>query len=133
MFKSIADVLGCYILSFVLVMLTDPLLSRIFPGEFVRGQIPSRNPLIASTCLFFLISTLCAWLCARWAPARPSRHVLWLFIIGELFGIAATIPNWNKGWPHWYWLSWLIAWPIACWIGLQMGARRQLTGAYARS
>jgi hypothetical protein len=132
MLKSVAVVLGCYALSFVLVLLTDPLLSHMFPGDFVRGQIPSRNPLIVSTCLFFLISAFGAWLCAGWAPSRPSRHVLWLFVIGEVFGVVATILNWNKGWPHWYWLSWLIAWPIACWIGLQIGGRRPVAGAYAR-
>ena len=38
--------------------------------------------------------------------------MLWFFILGEAMGIAAIIPNWSKGWPHWYWLSWLITWPI---------------------
>ena len=65
MFKSIAVVVGCYLLSVVLVMATDPLLSRLFPGDFVKGQIPSTTPLIASTALFVLISIFCAWLCAR--------------------------------------------------------------------
>ena len=40
-----------------------------------------------------LVSILCAWVCARFAPSRASRHVLWFFIIGEVMGIAATIPN----------------------------------------
>jgi hypothetical protein len=105
----------------------------MFPGQFERGHIPANNPLIASTCMFFVISVLCAWLCARWAPSRPARHVLWLFVIGEVFGLAATIPNWSKGWPHWYWLSWLIAWPVACWLGLQMASRRSASAAYAQS
>jgi hypothetical protein len=50
--------------------------------------------------------------------------VLWFFILGELMGIAAIIPNWGKGWPHWYWLSWLLTWPVSCWIGLQLARRR---------
>jgi len=39
-------------------------------------------------------------------------------------GIAAIIPNWSKGWPHWYWLSWLLSWPVSCWIGLLLARRR---------
>lgn len=124
MLKSIAAVVGSYLLSVVLVIATDPLLSRLFPGDFVRGRVPSNTPLIASTTLFVLISILCAWLCARFAPSRGARHVLWFFVIGEVMGIVATIPNWSRGWPHWYWLSWLVAWPVCCWIGLQLAGRR---------
>ena len=124
MLKSIAAVLGSYLLSVVLVVLTDPLLSRIFPGDFVKGSVPSSNALIASTAFFVVISIFCAWLCARFAPNRAARHVLWFFVIGEVMGIGAIIPNWNKGWPHWYWLSWLLTWPVSCWIGLAVSGRR---------
>jgi hypothetical protein len=122
--KSIAAVAGSYVLSVVLVLLTDPLLSRVFPGDFVRGRIPSDSALMASTACFVVVSILCAWLCARFAPSHAARHVLWFFIVGELMGIATTIPNWSKGWPHWYWLSWLLTWPVSCWIGLLLAGRR---------
>jgi hypothetical protein len=124
MLKSIAVVAGSYVLSVLLVMATDPLLSRLFPGDFVAGHVPSDAALAASTSLFVVVSIFCAWLCARFAPGRASRHVLWFFIVGEVMGIVAIIPNWSKGWPHWYWLSWLITWPISCWIGLQLARRR---------
>lgn len=124
MLKSIAVVLGSYMLSIVLVLASDPLLSRLFPGDFVKGRIPSNPALVASTAFFVLISILCAWICARFAPNRAARHVLWFFIIGEVMGVAATIPNWSKGWPHWYWLSWLLSWPVSCWIGLLLAGRR---------
>lgn len=124
MLKSIGVVLGSYILSVALVLASDPLLSRIFPGDFVSGRIPSNNALLASTAFFIVISILCAWICARYAPPRAARHVLWFFILGEVMGIASIIPNWSKGWPHWYWLSWLLSWPISCWIGLQLSGRR---------
>jgi hypothetical protein len=124
MLKSIAVVVCSYLLSIVLVICTDPLLSLLFPGDFVPGRIPSDKALIASTALFVVVSILCAWLCARFAPNRPSRHVLWFFVIGEVMGIGATIPNWSKGWPHWYWLSWLLTWPVSCWIGLLLANRR---------
>src|ERR1700691_3518046 len=107
MLKSVAVVLGSYVLSILLVLASDPLLSRFFPGDFVAGHIPSTNALIASTSAFVVVSILCAWVCARFAPGRAARHVLWFFILGEAMGIGAIIPNCNKGWPHWYWLSWL--------------------------
>ena len=124
MIKSIAVVAGSYLLSVVLVMATDPLLSRVFPGDFVRGRVPSDPALLASTGLFVVVSILCAWLCARFAAGRAARHVLWFFLIGEVMGVVATVPNWSKGWPHWYWMSWLLTWPVSCWLGLVLSGRR---------
>ncbi len=124
MLKSIGVVLGSYVLSIVLVLGTDPLLSRMFPGDFVRGRVPSNAALAASTALFVVISIVCAWVCARFAPGSAGRHVLWFFIVGEVMGVAATIPNWSKGWPHWYWLSWLLSWPVSCWMGWALGKRK---------
>jgi hypothetical protein len=46
-------------------------------------------------------------------------------------GVIMTIPNWNKGWPHWYWLSWLLTWPVSCWIGLLLGQRHAVPKAAA--
>jgi hypothetical protein len=124
MFKSVAVIIGSYLLSVVLVLATDPLLSRLFPGDFVKGRVPSDTALVSSTALFVIVSVLCAWICARFAPRRPARHVLWFFVVGEAMGIVATIPNWNKGWPHWYWLSWLLTWPVSCCVGLLLAGRR---------
>src|SRR5580700_390615 len=95
MLKSIAVVAGSYLLSVALVLATDPLLSRLFPGDFVAGRVPSDGALMASTAFFVAISILCAWLRARFAPGRASRHVLWFFVAGELMGIGAIIPNWS--------------------------------------
>jgi hypothetical protein len=120
MLKSVGVVVVAYVLSVALVLCTDPLLSALFPGDFAKGHVPSNRALAASTVLFAVISILCAWLCARFAAGNAAKHVLWFFIVGETMGIVATIPNWNKGWPHWYWLSWLTVWPIACWIGLKL-------------
>lgn len=133
MLKSIGVVLGSYMLSVILVVLTDPLLSRIFPGDFVKGHIPSEPALMTSTAMFVIVSIFCAWVCARFAPAKAGRHVLWFMIIGEVMGIGATIPNWSKGWPHWYWLLWLLTWPVSCWIGLLLAGRRDSHPAPAAS
>ena len=124
MIKSIAVVIGSYLLSVVLVLASDPLLSLLFPGDYVNGRVPSNTVLAASTALFIVVSILCAWVCARFAPGRVARHVLWFFILGEVMGIAATIPNWNNGWPHWYRLAWVLSWPLSCWIGLLLAGRR---------
>ena len=124
MLRSTGVVVGTYLLSVVLVLATDPLLSRVFPGDFVKGRVPPDTALIASTAFFVVISILCAWLCARFAPGRAARHVLWIFIVGEAMGFGAIIPNWSKGWPPWYWWSWLLTWPVSCWIGLLLARRR---------
>lgn len=132
MLKSIGVVVGSYVLSIVLVLCSDPLLSWIFPGSFERGHVPSQTALMASTAFFVLISVLCAFLCARFAPGSAGKHVLWFFLIGEVMGIVATIPNWSKaGWPHWYWLSWLLSWPVSCYIGLLLGKPRRTNAAAA--
>lgn len=124
MLKSVGVVAVSYVLSIILVLATNPLLSRLFPGDFVRGRVPSDRALLASTAFFVVISIFCAWLCARWAPSRAGRHVLWFWAVGEVLGVVTTIPNWSKGWPHWYWLSWLLTWPLSCWIGFLLGHRR---------
>jgi hypothetical protein len=123
MLKSVAVVVGSYLLSIILVLCTDPLLSRLFPGEFEKGRVPSDTALMASTACFVIVSIFCAWICARFAPAPAWKHVLWFFILGEVMGLGATIPNWGKGYPHWYWLSWLLTWPVSCWIGLKLSGR----------
>jgi len=124
MIKSIAVVVGSYCLSIALVLCCDPLLSRLFPGDFAAGHVPSDTALRTSTALFIVASILSAWVCARFAPSRPALHVLWFFALGEIMGVISTIPNWNKGWPHWYWLSWLLSWPVSCSLGALIGGRR---------
>src|SRR5664279_1035306 len=124
MLKSVAVVIGSYVLSVMLVMGTDPLLSRLFPGDFVKGHIPSDTALMVSTACFFVVTILCAWVCARFAPGSAARHVFWFFVLGEVMGIAFTIAGWKSGWPHWYSLSWLVVWPVGCWIGLKLTGRR---------
>jgi len=132
MMKSILVVVGTYVLSIALVFASDPLLSALFPGDFARGKVPSQAALAASTGLFIVISILCAWLCARLAPEPKARHVLAFMILGELLGIASTIPNWNSGWPHWYALSWLVSWPASCYVGLKIEQGRVGRGTPAR-
>jgi hypothetical protein len=129
--KSIVAVLGSYLLSIVLVFATDPLLSRLFPGEFDKGHVPSDRALMVSTALFVVVSIICAWVCARLAPSKAGRHVLWFFVLGEVMGLGFTIPNWSKPWPHWYWLSWLLTWPVSCYVGLLLSGKQKSEAAAA--
>jgi len=96
MLKSIAIVAGSYVLSIILVLGTDPLLSRLLPGDFVKGRIPSNAALLASTAFFVVISILCAWICARFAPSRAGTHVLWFFIVGEVMASRRRFPTGAK-------------------------------------
>ncbi|MGZ4788687.1 MAG: hypothetical protein ACXVZX_09210 [Terriglobales bacterium] len=57
-------------------------LSRLLPNDFVRGRVPANPALLASAGFFVVISILCAWICAHFAPARWGRHVLWFFLLG---------------------------------------------------
>lgn len=131
MLRLLAAVIISYCLSVALVLATDPLLTRIFPADYIAGRIPSSAALATSTAFFILISILCAALCALIAQAAASRAVFWFFILGEVMGLVTTIPNWNKGWPHWYFLAWLLSWPISCWIGLRLARRRRPAAAAA--
>lgn len=131
MLRSLGVVLGSYVLSIVLVLASDPLLTALFPGDFVRGRVPSSGALIASTVCFVLVSILCAWVCARFAPGRMEQHVFWFFLLGEVMGFVATVPNWSKGWPHWYWVSWLATWPVSCYLGLSLARRGKVAASVA--
>ncbi len=120
--KSILAVLGSYILSVVLVMATDPLLHALFPNDYNPGQPISDRLLGLSTALFFVISILCAWVCAKLAPSRVRTHVLVFFALGEIMGLVFTVLNWGKV-PHWYSIAWLIVWIPAIWIGWKLAGR----------
>jgi hypothetical protein len=125
MLKSITVVVGSYLLSVVLVLATDPLLSRLFPRDFVKARVPSETALIARTALFVVrLDPLCLALRPLCSGPRRASCAL-VLIVGEAMGIGAIIPNWSKGWPHWYWLlSWLLNWPVSSWIGLLLAGRR---------
>jgi len=89
MLKSIAVVAGSYLLSVVLVFATNPLLSRIFPGDFIKGRVPSNAPLLASTALFVVVSILCAYGLSR-SRSLGHRFLLVLLIIELLYTVQVS-------------------------------------------
>jgi hypothetical protein len=120
--KSIASILGSYVLCIVLVTLSDPLLHALFPKDYVEGK-PIPDPLLwISTGIFVLAAILCAWICAKIAPNKVFTHIVWFFAIGEIMGLAATYANWGKV-PHWYSVAWLVLWIPAVWIGWKLARR----------
>lgn len=116
LFRSAVAVALAYIVVFAIVMCSDPILSRIFPGQYVAGAVPPLFLLWTTTAIFALASILGGWICVRMAPSKPSTHLLALFILGEALGLVFTALNWGK-WPHWHSLVWLVVWPVCIWIG----------------
>jgi|HubBroStandDraft_1064217.scaffolds.fasta_scaffold138540_2 hypothetical protein len=114
--RSIAAVVVSYAVVYLFVVLSDPILTRLFPGQYVPGKVPPTFLLWISTGIFAIASILGGWLCVRMAPSRPNIHLLVLFVLGEAAGAVSAIMIWGK-WPHWYSIAWLIAWPICLWIG----------------
>lgn len=131
MFRSIVVVVGSYVLWVLLAGgMSELVLPRIFGGDFVTGRVPSNAALMAGAALFAAISIPCAWLCARFAPTRPARHVLWFLIVAEVVGADALFVDvsnpWSwggEGWPPWYAVARLLTWPVTCWIGLHLAGR----------
>ena len=114
--RSITAVLLSYVVVTVIVILSDPLLAHIFPGQYVAGKAVPASILLIGAAIFALASILGGWLCVRIAPSKPGKHLLALFILGEVAGVISTILNWNK-WPHWNSFLWLALWPICIWLG----------------
>ncbi len=124
MLKSIAVVAGSYLLSVVLMMATDPLLTRLVRGDFVRGRIPSNSALLASKALFVVVSIL-IWLalCSLCSQPALASCLMVLYHWGSR-GSCRRYSQLAYGWPRRYWSSWIFSWPLSCWIGLIIAGRR---------
>jgi nitrate/nitrite transporter NarK len=114
--RSIASVLLSYILVYLIVFVSDPVLTHFFPTQYVAGKVPPPFLIWTSTGIYALATILGGWLCVRMAPTKPGMHLLALFVVGEAIGIFFTVHNWGV-WPHWMSFVWLIIWPVFLWIG----------------
>ena len=88
-------------------------MAKLFPGDYVRGHIPSNAALLASTALFVVFSIVTAWTCARFAPSNSGNHVLWFFVIGEMMAHRFVDSKLEQRWPHWYTRAWRLSWPLS--------------------
>jgi hypothetical protein len=111
-------------------VLTDLVLGRLFPAEYVSGRIPPDRLSALSLATATLYSVLGGWITARLAGSRPWRHAVYLILWGELMGAISAVMTWGQiQW--WYQLGLLAAWPLAiaagCWLraGLPAGAARE--------
>ena len=120
--RSIGSVLGSYILCVLLVYLSDAPLKAMFPHEFVDLNTAPSWLLWVSTALFFVISVFCAWVCAKTAPDRVVKHVMWFFALGEVMGAGSMYASYGKA-PLWFSIAWLVAWIPAVFIGWKVARR----------
>ncbi len=114
--RSIASVLLSYIVVTAIVILSDPLLSHAFPGQYVSGKTAPTYILWIGAAIFAVASIIAGWMCVRLAPFKPGAHLIVLFVVGEVAGVISTVVNWNR-WPHWNSFLWLAIWPVFLWIG----------------
>ena len=86
------------------------------PGGFRRGPDPVQQcPSVEHGCLRHCVDPLCLALRPlRSGPCRTARAQF--FILGEAtVNRLSGFPTGGKDLSHWYWLSWLLTWPIGCW------------------
>jgi hypothetical protein len=131
MLRSILSVLAGWAVVGLLVVLTDLVLGRLFPAEYVSGRIPPDRLSALSLATATLYSVLGGWITARLAGSRPWRHAVYLILWGELMGAISAVMTWGQiQW--WYQLGLLAAWPLAiaagCWLraGSPAGAARKV-------
>jgi hypothetical protein len=114
--RSVASVVLSYVVVYGIVFASDPVLTHLFPGQYVSGKVPPTFLIWISTAIFAVASIFGGWLCVVLAPSKPGTHLLILFVVGEALGIFFTVHNWGV-WPHWMSFVWLIVWPVFLWIG----------------
>ncbi len=116
MVRSILAVLAGWASVGVLVVLTDGVLNRLFPNDYVSGKLPPDHLLAVSLATAILYSVIGGWVTARIAAIKPWRHVLGLIIWGELMGIASAAATWGKI-QSWYQIGLLLLWAPAVILG----------------
>lgn len=103
----------------VLVVLTDLVLGKTFPAEYVAGRIPPDRLSALSLATSTLYSVLGGWITVKLSRSNPWRHALYLILWGELMGVVSAVATWGQI-QAWYQIGLLVAWPIAvaagCWI-----------------
>lgn len=119
MLRSILSVLAGWAAVGVLVVLTDLVLGKMFPNEYVAGRIPPDRLSALSLGTATVYSVLGGWIMVKLARSSPWRHALWLILWGELMGVLSAVMTWGQIQP-WYQIGLLIAWPLAvaagCWL-----------------
>jgi hypothetical protein len=114
MLRSILAVLAGWLAVGVLVVLTDGVLHKMYPNDYVHGKVPPDNLMMVSLATATLYSVLGGYITARLARHRPWHHILGLIVWGEVMGIVSFIFSRGQV-PDWYSLALLALWfPAVC-------------------
>ncbi len=121
MLRSILSVLAGWASVGILVVLTDLVLGKLFPGEYVAGKIPPDSLSALSLGTATLYSVLGGWITGKLAARQPWRHAVYLILWGELMGVLSAVMTWGQiQW--WYQIGLLVAWPVAIAAGCRLAA-----------
>ena len=118
MWRSIAAVVFGYLITGVLIVITDQIFELTIPG-FRQMAMPPDFYFATSIVTDALYSAAGGWLCAVIAKTRVRDHVLALIVFGELAGVASTVALWSKV-PHYFSFALLAVYPPAVWLGSKL-------------
>ena len=118
MWRTLVAVLAGWVLVGILVVLTDSILMKVFPKDYVAGQMPPDHLTAISLITATLYSAAGGWLTARLARSRPWLHAGYLIVWGETMGLVSLALTWGQI-QLWYQIGLLVLWPAAvaagCW------------------
>lgn len=123
MLRTIGAVLAGWLTTGVLVVCFDLVLTKLYPNEYRRGQMPPDylTGLVLATSTLFSVPG--GWVTARLAKTDPSRHILYLILWGELMGILSASMTWGQiQW--WYQIGLLVLWIPAVLLGGRLAVKR---------
>lgn len=103
----------------VLVVITDAILMKLFPHDYVTGQMPPDRLALVSLATGTLYSVAGGWVTARIAAFKPWTHAAALGLWGETLGIISTMMTLGQI-QLWYQAGLLILWmpavALGCWL-----------------
>jgi hypothetical protein len=126
MVRSLLAVFGGWLAIQFLILGTDAVLMRLFPGQYGSG-LPAPDWIMGLRLAYAVIFTMLGgWVAARLAPERPWRHAVYLILLGETMGFVMAGVSLGAV-PLWYFGALLLLFPPAvlagAWIRLRAGPR----------
>jgi hypothetical protein len=117
--RVVTAVVAAYLANAALVVASEELLSRAFPGV---GSAPPLGYFVAdlvSQCAYTIVA---GYLCC--AIAGPSRRAAMagLIVLAALVGALSLALSWRAE-PHWYGIALFAVFPPCVWIGWTLRAR----------
>ncbi len=121
--RAILAVLAGWALVAALALATDSLLMKLYPREYIRGQMPP--DWLAALNLAASALWCCAggWLCCFIARGSLWRHATALAVWGAAIGAISTYLTWGRI-QSWYQIGILLLWPSAVFLGAWLRNRQ---------